>query len=723
MAQLRPGDYGLTVALEEIPQIAAITEGEIELWGVPADHQEGAVSSRQPFLTTPTLCGPMTLAFRTRSWQEGAPWLSATTASAPLEGCQNLPFEPRLGFVLTNPVADAATGIQANLTFPEYNDPDGLVGSQTKAVDIRMPEGMSVSPAGAEGLGVCTDAQFGFGVAGESSCPSSSKVGSVLIESPQAREPLSGGVYLGQERPGERFRLFVAATAPGVEVKLAGSLKVDPESGQLTANLSGLPQFPMTRIALSLDGGSRSLLATPLNCGPATATASLEPYSAGSQVESSAQVTIGAHTPGSHCSGAPFAPQMVTGSTNLLAGHQTSFSMTLSRQPGEQVPDRFKVELPPGLSPALGTVELCGAADAAAGTCPAASKIGSAVAEVGSGPEPATIEGAVYLTGPYRGAPFGLALVFHALIGPFDLGNLVVRGKVEVDSLSGQATIETDALPEAFEGIPLRFQTIGLDLNRQGFVRNPTSCAPTNISATIQTKSGASSVSTTPFALKGCNALRFRPTFSMALAGRSQLRRHGRPGLRLSARLPKGDTDLRTVEVSLPHLLQFDISGLREICARVDAMDGRCPQGSRVGTSVARTPLFSQQLRGPVYVVQPQGDGSPDLWASIEGAGVPLNFQSETSANNRRATVTLAHLPDIPLSALTMRLDGGDDGILSLRSGPCSDGHLRQIFSPLAVEGQDGAHRQMQVRLAAKGGCGAKGLSRPTVHAQRLARG
>ena len=78
-----------------------------------------------------------------------------------------------------------------------------------------------------------------------------------------------------------------------------------------------------------------------------------------------------------------------------------------------------------------------------------------------------------------------------------------------------------------------------------------------------------------------------------------------------------------------------------------------------MGTSVARTPLSSKQLTGPVYVVQPQGNGSPDLWASVEGTGVLLNLRSETSAKNWRTTVTLAHLPDVPLSAFTMRLAGG----------------------------------------------------------------
>lgn len=711
---LRPSDYGLTLRTEaaQVP----VFETHVELWGVPADHlaKEGVSTPRVPFLTTPTRCGSQALVFRTRSWQPNSPWLSATANTPSFTGCKDLPFEPHLGFALTTPLADAPTGMQANLTFPKRSDPDGLVDSQLEGVSIQMPEGMTVSPAGAVGLSACSDAQFGLGEERKSACPFLSKVGSAVIESPQLREPLTGKVYLAGERPGERFRLFVAATAAGTEIKLAGTMRVDPQSGQLTANLNGLPQFPVTRFALSLDGGPRALLATPLNCGLGAAKANFVPYGGGSPVDSSAPVTIGSHVAGSACSGAPFAPELVAGSTNPRAGRATSFSMTLYRRDGEQLPDRFEVQLPPGLSPALGTVQRCESADVTAATCPAASRVGSAVAEVGSGPNPAAIEGDAYLTGPYRHAPFGLALVFHATIGPFDLGSLVIRGKVSVDSLSGRTTIETDPLPAALEGIPLRFQTLGLDLNRPGFLHNPTSCEPTSISATIRANSGASSTSNSPFRLKGCDRLRFQPSFGISLAGgRSQLRRGGKPDLRLSTRLPKGNANLRTLKVSLPPQLRFDVSSLAEICARDDAMRGRCSPRSRVGTSFVSTPLLEKGLKGGVYVVQPKGNGSPDLWSNVNGLGVHLNFRAEISAKEGRAAVELADLPDMPLSRFAMRLDGGEDGVLTLKRGLCAGGRLRQNAPPIVAEGQNGAYRRVQVPLTAQGGCGSSGRSRP----------
>jgi hypothetical protein len=699
--RLRPDDFGLTLEVNELLEVP-FEESRLVLWGIPADHQSQPDPRRLPFVTLPTRCGPLSVTLRTRSWKENAPWLSSTANGTSLSGCQNLPFEPHLGLELSNAATDTPTGMKVSLTFPEYSDPDGVVGAQAKKISIALPEGLSLSPSGATHLGACTDAQLGLGSEAAATCPPSSKIGTVALEGPELTEPLQGKLYLGQELPGNRFRLFVVAARPGAVIKLTGSLRADPESGRLTATLDNLPQLAFTRMDLNIDGGPQGLLATPLSCGTATATATFEPYGGGPSVQSSAAVKVG----GSPCSPATFAPEVVAGSTSAKAGGPTSFAVTLRRKDGEQLPDRLSVGLPAGLSPALGTVQTCAAPLAASGDCPAASRIGSAVAELGSGPDPASMTGDVFLTGPYRRAPFGVAIAFHAAIGPFNLGTFVLRAAITVDPLSGDATLETDSLPDAFEGVPLRFQMIGLDLARPGFLRNPTSCAPTKVIATIRAESGVSATSASPFRLKGCDALKFRPTFSIGLRGRSELRRDGRPGLKLTARLPKGSANLRSVDVQLPGLLRFSAADLKEVCARSDAERGDCKKGSRVGVGYARSPLMKKTMKGFVYVVQPHGHGSPDLWTSIEGEGIELDLRSETSEEKGRTTVALTDLPDIPLSTFTLSLEGGDKGVISLRDGLCDGARPRRISSPIATEGQNDARRKMLVPVVADPSCG-----------------
>ena len=79
--------------------------------------------------------------------------------------------------------------------------------------------------------------------------------------------------------------------------------------------------------------------------------------------------------------------------------------------------------MPPGLLGMVSHVAQCQEAQANAGTCPQASEIGTVTTAVGPGPEPFWIgDGRAYLTGPYKGAPFGLSVVVPAVAGPFNLG-------------------------------------------------------------------------------------------------------------------------------------------------------------------------------------------------------------------------------------------------------------------------------------------------------------
>jgi hypothetical protein len=489
-------------------------------------------------------------------------------------------------------------------------------------------------------------------------------------------------------------------------IKFVGALRVDPLTGRLSAALTDLPQVPVRRLSLSFDGGPGALLASPLSCGPAPATGRFTSYGGGPSVDSSVSVAIAGRTPGAPCAGAPpFAPRLLVNSGKPQAGKPSSFSTTLLRQDGEQLPRRFSVSLPAGMSAALGTVQACPEAGVAVGVCPSASRVGGMLARVGSGPSPAALGGDVFLTGPYRRAPFGLLIQMRAALGPFDLGTVAFRATAQVDGRTGRVTVTSDPLPEAIEGIPVRFQAIELKMDRPGFIRNPTSCGSARADATIEASGGALAAAASSFELQGCRRLGFRPHFHLAFENSGALRRGDNPGLRVSARLRQSDTSLRAMKLSLPKALRFDASGLGEICSRRDAAHGDCGEGARVGVTSARTSLLSQPLRGSIYVVQPPGQGQPDLWLDLSAMGVRVELRVRTAARHGHLASDLVGLPDMPLSALTMRLTGGEEGVFVLATGSCDHGRPRQLTSIVEAAGQNGARRRLRLPIEAKTPC------------------
>lgn len=705
--ELRPDDFGLTLEASDLPE-AAVDEGRIELWGVPADHQVGTSIPRRPFLTMPTRCGSLDFGFRARSWEPEAAWLDATAETeVPLSGCEHLAFEPQLELTLDHPLADSPSGARIDLSMQENADPDGLAVAQIKDAVISLPDGLTVSPGGAAGMTACTDAQLGLGNSSPSACPDSSRVGSAQIETPLLPLPLTGNIYLGEEKPGERFRIFVVASRLGAVSKFVSTLQVDPATGRLSAALEGIPQLALKRLSLSFDGGERALLATPLACGSFPSRATFVSHG-GSTFASAVSTAIGAGADGSPCPAEPpFSPSLEVVQTNHGAGRSTAISMTLRRRPGEQLARRFAVTLPRGLSAALGEVEPCPDALAGSGACPPASKVGDAFAEVGSGSSPLSLRGDVYAAGAYRDSPFSLVLALNASIGPFDLASQATRAALRIHPRSGRVTVVTDPLPSLIEGIPIRLRALGLSLSRPGAVRNPTSCAPAAFDANVEASSGAVATLTREIAVSGCHRLGFEPRVAIALSGRSQMRERGRPGLSITARLRRQDTGLRALRISLPTALKFRLSGVDEICPRRDARAGLCTSRARVGVAQARTPLVDRVLRGSVYVVQPHGDGLPDLWVSVASEGLRMNMQGKTSQHDGRFVAKLAGLPDMPLSTFSMRLRGGRQGALSLAVAPCAAGAASALAAPVFAKGQNGAIRRS--RLRAKAPCGAVG--------------
>jgi hypothetical protein len=699
---LRGSDYGMRLEANDLTQELPMRQAEIELWGVPADHQSGTPIPRRPFLTTPTRCdGATAAALKVRTWQRPETWMTTPLPLPAFDACDGLPFAPALGVTTSSDRADSPTGLSVSLGIPQDEDPDRRSASQVRSVSVTLPPGFSLSPGVAQGLDPCSDAQLGLGDPGPARCPDAAKLGTVEIASPAAAGPIDGSVFLGAPTAADPYRLFLVAEAAGVTIKLPGVLRAEQRSGRLTTVLTELPQLPVSGLALTFRDGPRAPLASPARCTTGLASAELVPYDGAPAQTASTAVTTGSEPDGSPCrTGDPFAPSFVAGSTSPRAGAEAAFSATIRRGDGEAEIERLRMTLPAGLVARLAGVERCSDGALAAGACPAGSRIGSTLVEAGAGPAPLAVGGGVYLTGPYRGAPFGLALILHARVGPLDLGVAAVRAALLTDPATARLTIATDPLPEVLGGVPLRLRAVGIDIDRPGFIRNPTSCAPQRVDAVVTSVDGASTLPSVPFRVGRCGKLRVRPNLSLALLGA----RSKRPALRVRLRPSERAANLRSVAIKLPKLLELDDSALIA-CALEQFRRDECPAASRVGSASASTPLLSGGLRGPVRLVQASDIGPPEVWTTLRGEGMRLTTRSTIGISTGGQLLdSLEALPDVPLRTLTTTLHGGTGSLIVPKRPPCAVG-ANDLLAEASARAHSGAQLIRVLRVGLRPAC------------------
>jgi hypothetical protein len=318
------------------------------------------------------------------------------------------------------------------------------------------------------------------------------------------------------------------------------------------------------------------------------------------------------------------------------------------------------------------------------------------VVGAGAGATPVDVPGTAYLGGPYKGGPFSLVFVVPAVVGPFNLGTVVVRAAIMVDPSDAHLTVVSDPLPQIVAGVPLRMRSLTVRIDRPTTTVNPTSCAVKAVEATVGSAQGASAALANRYRVGDCAALRFRPRISARFTGRRQVRPGRHPGLQVRVRQGRGQANLRNVAFTLPARVSLDIEALPDPCTRAQLATMSCPADSRVGTARAVTSLLSRPLTGPVHLVQGAGAGGLPALAAILRGEVTIVLEGRTAFVRGRTRNTFAAIPDVPITDFRLNLAGGRNGILSpARRSLCARGQ----FANVRMVGQNGKRRQSRLRV------------------------
>jgi hypothetical protein len=740
------GDYGLSGDVSNIPQKHPVYGTKLTLWGDPSGmshdkergscstgagrekvkteeqeiHEKGEEPNRvyfcpvertgRPLLTMPGSCGgePVKTTMSADSWQEPGHLLSAESASPALTGCERLDFSPSLRVQPDTTTAESPSGLNFDLKIPQEESLGGLAEANLKDTVVTLPAGMAISPSAANGLGACTPEEIGLSNANAPSCPDSSKIGSTEVVTLLLEHPLKGSVFLAQQTNnpfGSLLALYLVAEGSGALIKLAGHVEADPVTGRLTTSFKNNPQLPFSDLKLQFFGGAGAPLITPPTCGIYETKSSLTPWSGIPAATLSDTFSVTSGPGGGPCPAGQFAPSFTAGTTNNQAGGFSSFSVTFSRQDGEQRLGSVQVTTPPGLLGALKSVAQCPEPQASQGACGPESMIGHTTTGAGPGPDPFYVGGNVFLTGPYKGAPFGLSIVVHALAGPFDLGNVIVRARVNVDPFTAQITVTSDPLPTILQGIPLDLRTVNVTIDRPGFMFNPTNCSPLSVGGTIASTSGTSAPVSSPFQAGNCANLPFKPSFTVSTQARTS--KANGASLHVKVASGAGQANIGRVAVILPKQLPARLTTLQKACVDsvFNANPAACPAASLIGTATAVTPLLNNPLTGPAYLVSHGGVAFPDLVILLQGEGITLYLDGNTNIKKGITSSTFNSVPDAPVSTFDLVLPEGPHSALAANTPAKARGSLcsTSLVMPTTITGQNGAVLKQSTKIAVTG--------------------
>jgi hypothetical protein len=691
---------------------------------------------------------------------------SADLAGNPVEikECGALDFEPTIQARPTTNRTDSPSGLDFRLHQPQDTNVNSRSTAALKDVAVHFPVGLAVNPAQAAGLDVCTEAQVGFKeeVAGQprffeapQSCPEASKLGTVeatspvlvarnedqeVEEDPESKkpilEPVHGSIYLAKPfaNPFDSLvavYLVIEDPRTGIVAKLAGEGDLNEGNGQISTYFKENPEAPIEDISVHLFGGARGALTTPPACKSYETQATLTPWSApegkDKQPVDSFQPTAAPNDGACPATEAqmPNAPKLSANTSRPSAGAFASLLFKLTREDGTQRLERIESTLPTGVSAKLAGLAQCsegaiakaksreavnqGAAELADPSCPVASEIGTVVAAAGSGPNPYYAQGHAYLAGPYKGAPLSAVTIVPAVAGPFDLGAVVARVALYLDSTTAQVRAASDPLPTILHGVPVDLRSVALRAERPDFTLNPTSCDEKSFAGTAVSSLGSPAPLFQRFQVGGCKSLSYKPKLKVNLFG--PIHRGGHPRLRATFTAKPGEANTARISFALPKSEFIDQAHFRTICTRVQFAANHCPAGSVYGHMKATSPLVDYAVEGPIYL-RSSSHKLPDVVAALRGPArqpVEVDLDGRVDSVNGGIRTIFEVVPDLPVTKAIVSLQGGKKGLFQNSTNICKGTHR----ATLKLNGQNGKVADSKPNLIAqcpKGkGKGAKG--------------
>ena len=233
--------------------------------------------------------------------------------------------------------------------------------------------------------------------------------------------------------------------------------------------------------------------------------------------------------------------------------------------------------------------------------------------------------------------------------------------------------VTTTDFPRFQQGIPVLLRDVSLTIDKKDFLINPTGCNPRPLTATFNGVQGSTFTGSTPYQATGCDKLDFRPALNSRAGDSADTKKGGHPPFSTVLTVPSGDAANKKVSVTLPSEFSVNLLGLTTLC-NGDQINARaCPEGSKVGSASASSPLLPGSLSGAVYIVQTKVGALP-VACLLPGqpAAVAALRRARRPDGRARSPPSSTTCPTSRSTSSRSRCNGGPKGTLTATGDLCA---------------------------------------------------
>src|SRR5256886_15150267 len=130
-----------------------------------------------------------------------------------------------------------------------------------------------------------------------------------------------------------------------------------------------------------------------------------------------------------------------------------------------------------------------------------------------------------------------------------------------------------------------------------------------------------------------------------------------------------------------------------------------CPEGSNIGRATIRTPVFTNPLAGPAYLVSHGNAAFPDVEFVLQGEGIKLILDGKTDIKKGITYSRFESTPDAPFTRFETTLPAGPHSALTANVPEKKKFNLcgEKLLMPTEITGQNGVLIKQKTKIKITG--------------------